>query len=127
MTTFEATQHYGLSLRRLPTEIVETNEMQHARPGDITVESEVKSMPYERYEQWVKRPGTNPDNWRFDPETRKVYRRFTRRFRTPKHPGWWMCKQVDSTSSNVSWSQKTDNLAPTLDESVQMFLAGLLV
>jgi hypothetical protein len=40
----------------------------------------------------------------------------------PKHGGFYMCQVVDNTSSVVRWSFKSDNLAPTLKESIQKFL-----
>lgn len=50
---------------------------------------------------------------------------YCRRTRIPANPGYWMCKQVRNTSSMVSWDIKTDNLAPTLSESVALFLNGV--
>jgi hypothetical protein len=40
----------------------------------------------------------------------------------PQHPGYWMCKRVNNTRSRVEWNDKTDNLAPTLEESINLYL-----
>lgn len=52
-------------------------------------------------------------------------RRFCRRYRTPTHAGWFLCKPVNDTMAAVSWKFETDNLAPTLEQSIQMFLDKL--
>lgn len=45
-------------------------------------------------------------------------RKFQRVVKVPKYAGMWMAKQCKNTSSNVSWSSKRDNLAPTLEGAV---------
>lgn len=47
------------------------------------------------------------------------------RYRKPLNPGYWMCKQVQTTDSTVNWNIKTDNLAPSLELSVKLFIEGL--
>lgn len=42
--------------------------------------------------------------------------------RVPENAGWWMSKRVNNTSSMVRWSSDTDNLAPTLRESINKCL-----
>lgn len=44
---------------------------------------------------------------------------------TKKHGGWWMCKPFEDTSKTINWFKETDNLAPTLEESVELFLKNL--
>lgn len=52
-------------------------------------------------------------------------RQFVRTVKIPDHAGWYMVKQVNNTDSMVRWSYKTDNLAPTLQESIELFLSKL--
>jgi hypothetical protein len=47
---------------------------------------------------------------------------YTRRITVPKNAGMYMVKEVNNTSSTVSWDTKKDNLAKTLEESVELFL-----
>ena len=42
--------------------------------------------------------------------------------RIPKHAGMFMCKSVFNTDSMVRWNLKTDNLADTLEGSIEKFL-----
>lgn len=51
-------------------------------------------------------------------------RQFVRRVRIPEHAGWFMVKPVNDTGSIVRWNAKEDNLAPTLEESIALFLKG---
>lgn len=49
-------------------------------------------------------------------------RQFARRTKIPKNAGKYMCQSVKNTSSMVQWNTKTDNLAPSLEESIALFL-----
>jgi hypothetical protein len=49
-------------------------------------------------------------------------RQFSQKTTIPEHHGWYMCKQINNTMSMVRWSYKEDNLSPTLEGSVEMFL-----
>lgn len=49
-------------------------------------------------------------------------RKFCSRYKIPTHAGWFLCKPVNNTYSGVDWSFKKDNLAPSLEESIQLFL-----
>lgn len=44
----------------------------------------------------------------------------------PEHAGWYMCQSVKDTGSMVRWSMKEHHLAPTLGESVELFLKSLV-
>lgn len=48
-------------------------------------------------------------------------RKYIEQTRTPKNAGWYMCTQVNNTDSLVRFSKK-DHLAPTLAESLGLFL-----
>ena len=52
-------------------------------------------------------------------------RKFRVSKRIPKYAGYWMCKQVLNTDSQVHWSLKLDNLAATLEESVAMCISKI--
>ena len=52
-------------------------------------------------------------------------RQFARRTKIPKHAGMYMCKSVNSTCSTVSWDIRFDNLAPSLEESLTLFLQNI--
>ena len=119
-TLAEIVKH-GLSIRQIPLRVFRALEMQHFQPGDEVVESEVGGRQYD----WLKRFHRNPDNYRFDDAQQKVFRRYARRTIVPEHAGCWMCKQVTDTGSTVVWDIRTDNLAPTLAESVALFLSRL--
>jgi len=51
--------------------------------------------------------------------------RFVRRVAIPEHAGMYMVKQVNHTMADVHWNKDKDNLAPTLQESVQLYLRKL--
>lgn len=51
-------------------------------------------------------------------------RQFTREITIPKLAGYWMVQQSRNCLSNVAWNIITDHLAPTLEESIQLFLKG---
>jgi len=40
----------------------------------------------------------------------------------PDNAGHWMCQQVTNTSQTVTWRKDECNLAPTLEESINLFL-----
>lgn len=51
-------------------------------------------------------------------------RQFCRRTRIPEHAGWYMVKPINDTGSMVRWDAKKDNLAETLEGSIELFLGG---
>ena len=91
----DAILKYGLSIRQIPTELTEIINTGDPQSGDVVTE-------------WPKESN----------HTRCVVQRVT----IPKHAGYWMCQQVKDTSSAVRWNIKTNHLAPTLEESVALFL-----
>lgn len=119
--TLSAIIKHGLSIRQIPLEVVSlltfSSGLNTPENPEI-VEYEVTDKGIKKYLLEKKQ---NDPNWRFDGE--KIFRRFIRIVKIPKNAGFWMCKKVSNTSSRVEWSSKTDNLAPTLEESVKKFLA----
>jgi hypothetical protein len=99
MNIFEEITKHNLSVRRIPDGVVEVNEIRHRRDGD---------------EVFTSLPSPHFPNGR----------QFVRRVRIPKHAGWFMVKPVNDTGSIVRWNAKEDNLAPTLEESIALFLKG---
>lgn len=49
-------------------------------------------------------------------------RKFQKITKIPEHAGWYMCKTVNNTNSQVRWFIDKDNLAPSLEESIKKFL-----
>lgn len=112
MDILEMIDKHNLSIRKIPLQTVELYELQHYKEGDeivtLTKEEQEKRWRKESAERFIKR----------FPEGRK----FCRRIKIPDHAGWYMCKQVNSTDTTVRWNIKTDYLAPTLEESINLFL-----
>lgn len=52
-------------------------------------------------------------------------RKFAKRTTIPEHAGWYLVKQINNTMTTVHWSFKTDFLAKTLEESIELFLESL--
>ena len=121
--TLAAIIEHGLSVRQIPKLVVGLHTLAHLKPGDTIVECELKEdYQYARVKHdSLKYPG-NEIHFRIDEETKRVFRRFAQHEETPPDAGYWMCQQVPTTSSQVTWSKKTCHLAPTLEESVQLFL-----
>lgn len=113
---------HGLSIRQVPLEVVSlytfSSGLTFENPEIVEHEVTDKSL-----KKHLTEKKQNDPNWRFDGE--KVFRRFIRVVKIPNNAGHWMCKQVSNTSSRVEWSSKTDNLAPTLEKSVEKFLAAI--
>lgn len=89
---------YGLSIRQIPYSVSSCYEIRHFKEGDKIIERTVRTQ-----DGFVKR-------------------QYCVRTNIPKNAGYWMCRQVKSTNSQVQWDSRIDNLAPTLEESVQLFL-----
>ena len=98
LTTLELIEHYGLSVRQVPHRVKETFDVRHFKEGD-----ELETITY---------PSGNT-------------RTFVVRYKYPEFGGYWMTKKVGHTGSQVSWDMKTDNLAPTLSESVFLAVSKL--
>ena len=118
---FEAIITHGLSVRQIPHQVVSRYEMSHFIEGDTIVENELNSV---HFDWFLSKNKDSPDH-RFDHEAKRVFRKYAQRVKIPKNAGHWMCQQVRNTSSNVTWDSKEDNLAPTLNESVELFLKSL--
>jgi hypothetical protein len=50
-------------------------------------------------------------------------RRFCRRYRVPENAGKYMVQVVNNAFSQVQWNSKIDNLADTLEKSIELFLS----
>ncbi len=104
METLELIKAYGLSVRQIPLKIVSVYAMRHFKVGDTIVRRRVKDKVNGTWE-WVEKD-------------------YCERTEIPKYAGYWMCQQSVNTSSRVQWSLEYDNLAPTLEESVNLFIAN---
>ena len=124
--TLEIILKYGLSIRQIPptiTSLYHYSKKSHKREGGEIVVSEFNKDNRFDYE-YLKEANKNSESFIYDDKTKRVYRKCIRTTRTPKYAGYWMCKQVKSSGEIVRWSTKADNLAPTLEESVRMFLSS---
>lgn len=119
MDILNTIQTFGLSIRQIPNEVTSCYSIQHHKEGNEIVYVTLDS--HWNYEPFKKKHKDSP-NYIFDDDTKTIKRALTKETTIPKNAGYWMCKQVNNTSSQVSWNIKTDNLAPTLEESVQLFL-----
>ena len=88
-------EKHNLSIRRIPMAVHSLYEARHFKPGDEIIFME------------------------------KYGRDMCRHTTVPVHAGKWMCRSVSNTSSSVVWNIKTDNLADTLEQSIEMFLVKL--
>lgn len=112
----------GLSVRQIPFQVVEVYDATHCRDGDeIFTRNGIETFPGDpdKKDDWGRTNKQKRDEFdkRF-PNGRK----FCRRIRIPQNPGYWMCQKITGTSSMIQWSTKKDNLAPTLQESIQLYL-----
>lgn len=118
LQTYDAIVKHGLMVRQVPFEVVNLYSAHHLSRGGVLVEQKLPDdSPYRAY--ILAHLG---EDYRLDEVTGALYRRYAREVVIPKHPGWWMCKTIKGTGSMVQWSSKTDCLAPTLEESVQLWL-----
>ena len=113
----------GLSIRQIPLRVAETRSFYSYGDTGLPENHEIVETPIDpKFFDYHKKKHSDSLDYRFDGE--KVFRRFLRTHRIPKYAGHWMCKKVTDTNSSVRWNLKTDNLAPTLSESVEKFLAA---
>lgn len=96
LDTYRLIKEHGLMIRQIPEAVYSTVEMRHFVEGD-----EVLKSP----------PGFGG-------------RDMCRKRRVPANPGYWMCRPCGHTRSTVRWNIKTDHLAPTLEESVALYVAA---
>lgn len=67
----------------------------------------------------------NQYGYRFDDNEQRIRKMIAREITIPEHAGWWMCQSIENTSSMIGWNIKEHNLAPTLEESVGLYLSKL--
>lgn len=121
---------YGLSIRQVPHVVINRYTSSGPLPkGDQLVR--VRWAPgedYDRLKRLLDKPPNRADNaftFEFDDDKRTVHRYMGMHTKVPEYAGWWMCQQVSNTDTRTQWSYKHDNLAPTLEESVRLFLSKL--
>jgi len=94
-TELDIIDKYNLSIRKIPNEIVSILEYQHYKKGDEIVTPE----------------GYN--------------REMVKRTIVPPNAGWYMVKQVNNAMSTVKWNKESCYLAPTLGESIALFMTSM--
>lgn len=125
MGTLEAIEMYGLATRQIPKQIASLYAMRHHKPGNEIVERLCTSLNFGPFN---KKYGNDPAYagcYRYDHENKKIYSLFSQEITIPEHAGWWMVQPSHGTSSRMEWNKKRDFLAPTLAESVTLFLASI--
>lgn len=125
MGTLEAIERCGLATRQIPREVISLYAMRHHLPGNKVVEEETKSL---NFGPWLAKHGGDAEfmrNYRIDHETKKIFRLYTQSVRVPEFAGYWMVQPSSSMGSRMDWNLKEHFLAPTLAESVSLFLASI--
>ena len=117
-------KNHGLSVRKIPEQITHVwsyRKGDEKKEGAEVIERVIREgMSLEKFEEAKIKLHWN-ESFGFRWEDGKVYRKSIKEVTIPKHAGWWMCKvSPPNTSTNDSWSLKTDNLSPTLEESVKL-------
>ncbi len=113
---------HGLSLRQIPETVTSLFSMERYNPEKHTIVEHELTQKW-CYKFWVAKH-LNSKDARFDHERKIVYRKYAKEIIVPKNAGYWMCKKVNSTLSTVQWNANEDNLAPTLLDSVMLYLNG---
>lgn len=111
----------GLTIRQIPKEVKSTFSMRNHKKGQKivyeTLDNHINYIPF-------KKKHEHREDLIFDDETETIKRAYTQKITIPSDAGYWMCKQVKNTDSIIRWNKKTDNLAPTLEESINKFLTN---
>lgn len=122
---FDAIIKYGLSIRQIPHEVISLYSMDHYDPLKHTVVEQVVTLKGV-YKYWKTQDRSYCNKHiRFDDDKEIIYRKYAKEIKVPQYAGYWMCKQAKDTSSRIQWVMRTDNLAPTLNKSVGLFLKQL--
>jgi hypothetical protein len=125
MNTLDLIKAHGLALRQIPLSVSRLSEMRHHKEGNEIIKTVLKDMTPSRYAYHKKHHSTSAD-FELDDTRQQVTRLYSRSIRIPGNAGHWLCKSTNNdTSSRIEWSCKTDNLAPTLEESVSLFVSKI--
>lgn len=113
----QAITNHGLMVRQIPNEVVSKWRInpytRDELPADAEIEIHKPSLSdfngnQHAYDQYYKNFPNGRELW--------VERRI------PTHAGYWLTKKATHTSTAVQWSLTDDCLAPTLNESVALWL-----
>ena len=122
----EMIDKHNLSIRRIPDSV--TKMWTTSPNGDVRKSSNPNVTITAVRMSITDFHGDNPTlyqvkNWNKNyPDGYKV---FSKEVTIPKHAGWYMCKSVNNSDSTVRWMMEKDNLAPTLRESIELFLSNI--
>jgi hypothetical protein len=113
---FQLIKEHSIATRQIPKKIVRhwtINKNETIRDSDTIVESLCKHTPLKHQQQdpmFIFKNG----QW---------YRRLKEEVKTPKDAGKWMCQiSPNDTSCELRWDKKRDNLADTLEGSIDKLL-----
>jgi len=104
----DAIEEHFLSVRRIPLETVSVYEGHHRdrHPDGETILRDVKR--------------------KIDGKYTSVKAEYVRVVTVPKFAGWYMCQSLAGTTrSCIDWNRKEHNLAPSLSESIGLYLESL--
>lgn len=116
MKILDTIKKHGLAIRQIPNSVTSICSMFHFKPGNEVIERECKTISPKTLKT-MKGPKEN-----YVVRDRKVFLKQVKTVRIPEHAGWWMCQPSANTSASMEWSKKAHHLAPTLEESVALFL-----
>lgn len=120
LETLEQIIKHGLMIRQIPERVQHIESIENHKDGNEIIEREI--MPYNTYARCKEKLTGN--SYRFNDATQKVYLRRTQYYTVPEYAGYWLVmKSPNSTGSTVKWELKTCELAPTLKESVSLWVA----
>ncbi|MGL5690433.1 MAG: hypothetical protein ACRDD8_06380 [Bacteroidales bacterium] len=131
MNTLDIIITHGLSVRQIPTEIIHSyaksccNSFQNNPMFHFVEDFHHKmniNLSESQFEVRKKESKWGDDIYYKDGST---YRIFSRYKSFPKNGGWWMVQKTNHTDSQVIWSKKDCFLAPTLEESVSLYMNSL--
>ena len=118
MNTLAIIKEHGLAIRQIPKVVISLSDMYHFKPGDEVIEQECETMT----PKGLKLAKINKQNYVV--RDNKVFLKRAKTTRIPDHAGWWMCQPCNNTSAQMTWFKKTHHLAPTLEESIALYLAN---
>ena len=108
----------NLTIRKLPTEIIETFSYSNYRQGDVIRTSLVKeNVSEEKFKELSEKLNWSPNEYFYKENC--IYRNYCQRTRIVSETlsGKWMAKKCNSTGETVIW-YKSDGIFNTLEEAV---------
>ena len=126
MDTLELIKKYGLTIRQIPKEKVHYISYNSDKSGEYpTEEREIATNVSEETFQHVLKGGVWDAHVFRRNKKGTIFKKCLKITKIPHHAGYWMTKQINHTDTLVGWNKQADNLAPTLEKSVEMCIKKL--